>query len=175
MKNTNNPRSIRMAMALVALGATALIPAFADTIYRCGDSYSQQPCANGRVLTTDEGRGSIDARASRQAAQRDAALADTMEKARLKEEAKPANAYIPVATTRVEDGSAEDGKPVMSKGYKPHTFTAVAPREKKEKKEQSPKRNGEHKAKAAHKSDKTEMSVNSAKSTRKTTKLNKAA
>jgi hypothetical protein len=130
MKNTTN---IRSAVVALALGASALAPAVAQKIYRCGDSYGNSPCAQGRLLDTVDTRISSDPHAAKRASQRDAALAESMERARLKEEAKPANAYIPVAAGTRDADSARDGKPVMTRGLKPHTFTAVAPGEKQQK------------------------------------------
>ncbi|HUR88815.1 MAG TPA: hypothetical protein VMZ74_07010 [Ramlibacter sp.] len=57
---------------------------------------------------------------ARDNAKRDAKLADAMEKARVKEEAKPVAAYIP----------KEQPQPVI-KEHKPEVFTAKAPGEKK--------------------------------------------
>jgi hypothetical protein len=128
-----NKRELRRALVAATLGACALAPAAAQKIYRCGDSYGNSPCADGRLLNTVDTRISADPQAAKRASQRDAALADMMEKARLKEEAKPANAYIPVAAGTPRDGSAREGKPVMTRGLKPHTFTAVAPGENQQK------------------------------------------
>jgi hypothetical protein len=61
-----------------------------------------------------------EARLAHENAMRDAKLADAMEKARLKEEAKPVSVYIPKE------------KPVEKiEEHKPEVFTARAPGEKK--------------------------------------------
>jgi hypothetical protein len=113
------------ALCLAAGGWTA--PAAAQNIYRCGNSYSQQPCPGGTVVPADDARSASQRSQTSQASERDAKAADAMEKARLKEEAKPAQVYIPPA--KVQDASPADGKAAnMSKAKKPANFTAVAPR-----------------------------------------------
>jgi type II secretory pathway pseudopilin PulG len=63
-----------------------------------------------------------EAQQARDNAKRDAKLADAMEKARLKEEAKPVAAYIP----------KEQKQPAI-KEHKPEVFTAAVPGAKKKK------------------------------------------
>jgi len=98
------------------LAAAWLAPATAQDIYRCGDSYSQQPCPGGAVVQAQDERSAGQRSQTHLAAQRDAKVADAMEKARLKEEAKPAQAYIPPAK---EEAAARKLK-------KPDQFKAVA-------------------------------------------------
>lgn len=67
-----------------------------STIYRCGDSYGSQPCAGGRELAAPSPSPTgAERRDAAAAAQRDARIADGLEKERLKQEARPASAYIP--------------------------------------------------------------------------------
>ena len=84
--------------ALVVLAAAAMLaPAAAQNVYRCGDSYSERPCPGGTLVPTDDARSASQQAQTSAAAQRDAKTANMMEKARLKEEAKPVSAYIPAA------------------------------------------------------------------------------
>ncbi|HWP11607.1 MAG TPA: hypothetical protein VNN06_07275 [Ramlibacter sp.] len=117
-----------LPLAVLCLAASAWIaPAAAQAIYRCGDSYSQQPCPGGTQVQADDARSAAQGSQTRQAAQRDAKAADAMEKARLKEEAKPAQAYIP--PPKVQDAPPQDGgTEVSAKAKKPAYFTAAAPR-----------------------------------------------
>ena len=103
-----------------------LVPAAAQNTYRCGETYSQQPCAGGKLITTDDTRTRQQRAQAEAAVRRDAKAADAMEKARLNEEGKPAQAILPpdkptAATERPVD------KPLMSKPKKPQYFTAVTP------------------------------------------------
>jgi len=100
----------------VLLVAAWLAPAAAQNIYRCGDTYSQQPCPGGTVVEAQDERSAGQRSQTSLAAQRDAKMADAMEKARLKEEARPAQAYIPPAK---EESAARKLK-------KPAQFKAVA-------------------------------------------------
>jgi hypothetical protein len=102
---------------LIFLAAGAwLAPAVAQSIYRCGDNYSQQPCPGGTVVQADDTRSASQRSQTSLAAERDAKAADAMEKARLKEEAKPAQAYIPPPKQETAVGKLK----------KPAQFTAVA-------------------------------------------------
>lgn len=113
-------------IAMVLATAFWAAPAPAQNVYRCGDSYSQQPCPGGRVVATDDTRSAVQRAQTSEAAQRDAKAADALEKARLKEEAKPVQAYIPPPKT-ANDAPAGDAKPVLAKPRKPQYFTARAP------------------------------------------------
>lgn len=110
----------RMNAAIVLSFAALAMPVAAEAIYRCGDSYSQKPCPGGRVVDTEDARSAAQRSQTAQAVQRDAKVADAMEKARLKEEAKPAQAYIPAA-------KPADGPQAAGKTKKPVEFKAMAP------------------------------------------------
>jgi hypothetical protein len=111
-------KQLRAAIAL-SLSALAGV-AGAQGIYRCGDSYSQKPCAGGRLVETEDARSAAQRSQTAQAALRDAKAADAMEQARLKEEAKPAQVYIPAA-------KAADTAKTTSALKKPAEFKASAP------------------------------------------------
>jgi hypothetical protein len=113
--------------ALVVLAAAAaLAPAAAQNVYRCGDSYSQRPCPGGILVPTEDTRNASQRAQTSAAAQRDAKTADAMEKARLKEEAKPVAGYIPAP--KEAETIAPEAKPGLVKPKKPQYFTAAAPR-----------------------------------------------
>ncbi|HSV46136.1 MAG TPA: hypothetical protein VLJ58_10120 [Ramlibacter sp.] len=134
---------LAIAMALLA-GAGG---AAAQGIYRCGSSYSQQPCAGSTTVAPAQEAPSAAQQAQSQAnTRRDAKLAHEMEKERLKDEAKPVSAYIPAAKTEPPADKAQSqvksqgkGKDTgkAGKGKKPEHFTAVVPGSnvKKKKKE----------------------------------------
>ena len=58
----------------------------AQTVYRCGSSYSQQPCAGATALEVSDPRTPADAARAGKAAAGDAKRADAMEKERLAQE-----------------------------------------------------------------------------------------
>ena len=62
------------------------VPAWAQTTYKCGNSYSQQPCPGGTVVDTADPRTSAQKTQAEQATQRDAKLASELEKSRLQKE-----------------------------------------------------------------------------------------
>jgi len=78
------------AARLLALAALWVGTAAAQAqIYRCGAdgrSYSQEPCAQGQAIDVADPRSTQQAAEARQAALRDARLADELERARLRAE-----------------------------------------------------------------------------------------
>ena len=128
-------------LGILILAAAAWGAAPAQTIYRCGDSYSQQPCPGGAVVAADDARSASQGAQTREAAQRDAKRADAMEKARMKDEAKPAQALIfPGPKKEEPPPKGNNGK--LAKGKKPAEFTAVAPQQPGEKKKPKKKAAG---------------------------------
>jgi hypothetical protein len=79
-------------LAPTALAALALMStcyrASAQTIYRCGNSYSQTPCANGLVVQAEDPRSEAQRTAAKEALAQDKQLAQELEASRQKEEAR---------------------------------------------------------------------------------------
>lgn len=84
-------RATIAALSLAALSAAAA----AQTIYRCGDSYGPQPCTGGKAIQAEPPPTAAERGRSTAATERDAKLADDLEKERLQREAQPAQLYIP--------------------------------------------------------------------------------
>jgi len=132
-----------MPLAIVLVAAQAIFTGAAaqNTAYRCGNSYSQSPCADGRVVDVQDGRTPSQAAQTSVAAGRDARAADAMEKDRLRQQAQAAPAYVapaPAAATAPPATPATAGmaeargkkKPRQAgpgKPAKPEQFTAVVP------------------------------------------------
>lgn len=117
---------IQSALALALAAAWAVAPA--QVVYRCGDSYSQQPCAGGKAIEAGPPPTADERRQSAAATQRDARLADRLEKDRLQQEAQPAQLYIPPPSP---DAAAEPHKwPEQKATRKLDVFTASAPASK---------------------------------------------
>jgi hypothetical protein len=119
---------MRKISKLILLGLAAAgcaLPVAAQNVYRCGNSYSQQPCADGRLVAASDSRSASQKAQTDRAAKQDAKSAAAMEKARLKEEAKPA----PVGLPPPKASEAQPAKKPASgaKLKKPEQFTAVAP------------------------------------------------
>jgi len=109
-----------IALALLACGSAA-----AEEVYRCGNAYSQKPCPGGTTVQVEDTRSAAQNKASIEQTQRDAKSAEAMQKERVKEEAKPAQALLPAS--RASDAEfAEAGKPKKTE------FGAVEPRKRKE-------------------------------------------
>lgn len=70
---------------LLTLG---VLPTYAQTqkIYRCGSSYSHQPCPGASTVEADDSRTPAQRKAHQASVQRERHIADQMEKDRVKEE-----------------------------------------------------------------------------------------
>ncbi len=123
---------LRMILSAAVLLATAWsAPAAAQTVYRCGNSYSQEPCVGGKALDASDARSAAQKAQTDQATKRDASAAQAMEKARTKDEAKPAPVGMPLA--KPEEKPEPVPKTVVkkkpkAKGKQLEHFTAVAPK-----------------------------------------------
>jgi len=114
----------KLTAALLCAALGWVLPAAAQPIYRCGDSYSQQPCPGGKVVEVDDSRSASQKAQTDQAVRRDAKAAETLEKARLKDEATPAQVLLPPA--KPQDAPLKSvAMPTLKK---PDQFTAVAPK-----------------------------------------------
>lgn len=81
-----------MKSGLLLLLAITCAPVDAQTVYRCGPegrSYSQTPCAQGRMVEVDDARSRQQRREALDVAERDRALADSLAQDRLAREAQP--------------------------------------------------------------------------------------
>jgi hypothetical protein len=126
----------KMAAALFMALAASALPTAAQTVYRCGDSYSQTPCHGGQVIDVEDSRSAIQRSQTLAATQRDTRLANAMEKMRLDEEAKAEAARLTQqraeAAAKSSRGKGKDAGSAMAKSKdakpkKPADFTAIAP------------------------------------------------
>ena len=130
----------RMSNAIIFIATCAISTwASAQNAYRCGNTYSQTPCANGKTIDVADSRSADQKKQTDAATASTAKAGDTLEKSRLAQEkrdlaANKARAVViaPIAAP------APPPQPVTyakKKKKKPSPyFTAQAPREKKEKK-----------------------------------------
>lgn len=134
----------RHRLLLLVFAAACALPAAAQNVYRCGDnSYSQQPCAGGKPVAVEDARTPGQRAQTSEAVRRDAKAANDLEKARLKDEAKPVAASIPLPKAE-ELPPAGDRTESAVKPKKPAYFTAVSPKKPGDK---APKKKKKAKAK----------------------------
>lgn len=111
----------------------------AENIYKCGNSYSQTPCVDGKVLSIEDSRDAQQKKVVDANTHRDAKLAKDMEKERVTRERanrsaptehKP-NSRTPdvavIAVTPTPPPTTITPKRVKPKPYKPAGFVAVVP------------------------------------------------
>jgi len=118
---------MRFARPVILLLACAAWPvAHAQPIYRCGDSYSQQPCPGAAQVVTTPAPSPADRAQAAAATRRDARLAQEMENDRTRREAQAAAAaYIP--PTDALPTPDEHKWPDKAGTRKLDMFTATAP------------------------------------------------
>lgn len=120
-------RQVR-ALYLLACAAGLGIPGHAQPVWRCSDnSYSNQPCPGGKEVQASDPRTPAQRAQTAEAARRDAKMADDLEKARLKQEAKAPVAAVPLPVVEPPQESAPDRTLTPFRAKKPTYFTAVAP------------------------------------------------
>jgi hypothetical protein len=114
----------------------AACAAGAQPVYRCGSSYSQQPCPGGSAVDTlPNGTTSQDAARARAVALGDAKRADAMEKARLEQEKNAPKALVIGPQTAASAPVAKEAaKKKPGRDKKPEHFTAAIPATGKAKK-----------------------------------------
>ncbi|WP_219212494.1 hypothetical protein [Variovorax boronicumulans] len=142
MKVQRLHRSIATAIACIAMAAAA--PAAAGT-WRCGSTYTDQPCPGGQALPTDAAPSTERVRDADEQTRKTQATAARMEAERLRsDKERPAMVHLPApsaAKTHVEPAQTAGRK---GKGRKASDFftaagpgTAKAPRKKKAAKAQA--------------------------------------
>jgi len=125
---------MRPARPWILLLACAAWPlAHAQAIYRCGDSYSQQPCAGATQVTPGAPAPSAaDRSQAAAAATRDARLADSLERDRVRREAQAGAAAVVLPSVPAPE--LEPHKwPDQAATRKLDVFTASVPGSKKAK------------------------------------------
>jgi len=147
MKTPGSPlrRSVA-ALALASVAAFSIGSAEAATsIWRCGNSYSDQPCAQGKAIEAEEAPSAERRRQADEGTRRDLAAAQAMERERLRLEAEQAKRRpLLIGSTEARPAAAPKAE-ALPKAKKPRTtpkdFTAsyTVPGEKKEEKKKKSK------------------------------------
>jgi len=70
-------------IVIALLASLVAAPSFAQTVYRCGNTYSQVACAQGRAVDTDDSRSAGQQAEARRVAADDRRRADDMRRERL--------------------------------------------------------------------------------------------
>lgn len=101
----------------------------AQTTYKCGNSYSQQPCPGGTVIDTADPRTSAQKKQAEQAIQRNAKLASELEKSRLQQEkADLAKARLARHRPKTNHQQSRTGRSKNSLNSSPKTLRRWHPR-----------------------------------------------
>jgi hypothetical protein len=115
---------IILAVALTAASGAA----GAQQVWRCGSSYSAQPCPGGTSVSAADPSSPGDAARATRAAQADARRAAELEKARLaQEKAAPKAVVMGPAQASEKPSSKSDKNGSAPKKGKLEQFTAVSP------------------------------------------------
>ena len=124
-------RALTSALLVCLVGLASGALAAEAPVHRCGNSYSSQPCPGGTVLDLADPRSAAQQRESREASERDAALARQMKAQRLAEErAAPKGGAAnlgPVAAPAPAKAASKPHQTTHKKAKKP-AKAASAPR-----------------------------------------------
>ena len=128
----------RFAAIVIVFIATSPISTTAGSqeVYRCGNAYSQKPCPQGVVVDVEDARTAAQKSESDAMIKRETAAANTMETARLKEEAQQradANKHGP------SQGKKTAAKPQKAASAAQTTNKSSAHGKRKAKKTKEPK------------------------------------
>lgn len=130
------PKLLPIATFFIAVCTLSTGALAQKTIYRCGATYSQIPCAGGVSVEANDTRSKTDKNEADNATKRNIQQAREMEKTRLKDE-KDALASGKLATksdAKLQDKPAKEpheAKKPKHKKKEPEFFTAKAAAEKK--------------------------------------------
>lgn len=119
----------------------------AQTVYRCGSSYSQQPCPGGAPVAAADPRTPAESARAGNVAAADAKRADALEKARLAQEKNAPKAVVIAPSTPVPPTAAPAHDAARAKPGKLDQFTAQSPRQPGEGKKKGGKDKAARKAK----------------------------
>ena len=142
MKRKTTARKIGVAIFLIASGTFWILAAAQGKAeaYRCGNTYTDQPCEAGRALPLDEAPGATRKREADQATREARAEAERMERERLRLEAAqgPGQATLidnaprtRTAAPEARDTSMKKGKPRKDPQYLSPRDPSAAPRKKR--------------------------------------------
>ena len=99
----------RLAAALLL--TTAVVQASAQTVYRCGNAYSQQPCPNARVVDVSDSRSNAQKARAKQVTEQTEKAAQQLAQTRLKQEnANASDAFTPDFAGTPGDTAVESDK-----------------------------------------------------------------
>lgn len=114
---TNRRAVLAATLLMLALGASGT--ASGEPIYRCGNSFSQLPCPQAQVIEPrNDSPRAEDVRATRQVAERDAALAAELARERERREKLAARQGAASLSRAARQGDAQDGTAARA-GKKP--------------------------------------------------------
>ena len=118
-------------LLLAASSLLGLPSALAQTVYRCGNSYSQRPCPDAKAVDVSDSRSRDQKAQSDAAVQQDKQAADSLEKTRLKQEALAARSKSASKSSNgghQRTAAPEQASSAKRKHKEPEYFTARNPR-----------------------------------------------
>jgi hypothetical protein len=123
---------------LILGAALALVTQWgaAQTVWRCGNSYSQQPCDGGSAVAAPQSSTAAEARQAAAATRADAQRAQALEQARLAQE-KNAPKAIVIGPVEPAPKPVADKRGAAPKAGKLEQFTATAPGKSPDKKKKN--------------------------------------
>jgi len=120
-------KRIAVAVAAVVLAGLAGVPATAQTVYRCGNTYGPVPCPEGKAIEADDARTSAQRAEALRLAADERRRGDDMERSRLRREA----AIRPALASALSLAPAPAATAPPTKKATPKHRQAKAPKERR--------------------------------------------
>lgn len=117
MKHTTPFAAFSIALCALSTGAQS------QNVYRCGNTYSQKPCADAVVVDVGDPRSAVQKAQADAETRREFTAANAMEKARLKEEAQMRSDRAKLASSQTKK-TATPAQSAASAAQASHTGAA---------------------------------------------------
>lgn len=101
-------RNLLLAICLIAVYSVPTGAIGQNTVYRCGNSYSQKPCPDAAQVDVQDARTSAQKRQADATTKRDTATANTLETTRLADEAQQRAAQTRLAAAQSRAQTPKD-------------------------------------------------------------------
>jgi len=124
------------AACLALLGAVAFAPAQGQTVYRCGQSYSNEPCPQGRAIDVQDIRTEAQRAESMAAHERQGLMADQLAEHRVREAAASPRSAAGINGHRASADPLQEKPRPKAKKHKSRDdedYTAAIPGSRKKK------------------------------------------
>lgn len=122
------------AACLALIGIVAFAPVQGQTVYRCGQSYSNEPCPQGRAIDVQDTRTEAQRAESVASHERQGMMADQLAEQRVREEAASPTGVAGINGHRASADTLQEKPKAKKRKSRDHEdYTAAIPGSRKKK------------------------------------------